>query len=205
MSLFEGLQSVDNIHPIVVHFPIGLLITSTCLFIVGRYKKELFYVAKYNLIIGSLCAIGAVVTGAIASNSLPHSYEIHQAMGVHRDLMVITTLLSLILAVYVYMQDDIFKIKRFPFFIFGLVLMTVVLAVGADYGGKMVFKYGAGTELFTKLNPDAGGSHNHNHHHDNKEIDINPKTISRDKKHSPVIINDTEVNEKHHEHNDHDH
>lgn len=46
--------------------------------------------------------------------------------------------------------------------------MIALLAIGADYGGKMVFKYGAGTELFSKVNPDIEEGHKHDHAHDNQ-------------------------------------
>ena len=58
------------------------------------------------------------------------------------------------------------------YFLVGLVLMAALLTIGADYGGKMVFKYGAGTELLLQksLNVERGsddkdkdekGDHNH--------------------------------------------
>lgn len=165
MNIFEGLQSVSNIHPLFVHFPIGLLMTAGALFIAENFinGKELATAAKWNLALGSLFAVATVVTGFIAANAIPHNEEIHEAMEIHESIMVIMTIISLALAGYISFQKDISSARKKPVFCLGLILMMILLPVGADYGGKMVFKYGAGTDLFLKVNPEAEHGHSHEH------------------------------------------
>lgn len=165
MNIFEGLQAAANVHPLFVHFPIALLMMAGVLFIACYFMElpELRIAAKWNLILGSLSAAAAVITGFIAANTLPHNQEIHEAMLMHRNIMVPATLLSLALGGYLFFKKDPSLINKQKVFLAVLILTLGLLAVGADYGGKMVFKYGAGTELFKKTNQEEGAWHKHVH------------------------------------------
>ncbi len=167
MEIFEGLKSVANVHPLFVHFPIALLITSVALFFTGKVinRDEFLTVAKWDLLLGSLSGVVTVVTGFIAAITLPHNNDIHQAMTIHLRFMILVVLLSVSLSAYVMFQRNLSDIKKNNLFLFGLILMAALLTIGADYGGKMVFKYGAGTELFIKMNPEPEHGHNDNHSH----------------------------------------
>lgn len=165
MNIFEGLQAVANVHPLFVHFPIALLIISGVMFIACYFMElpELRVTAKWNLILGALSAVAAVITGFIAAGTIPHNQEIHEAMLMHRNIMVPATLFSLALGAYLFFKKDPSLIHKQKVFLAGLVLILGLLALGADYGGKMVFKYGAGTELLKKLNAEEGVGHEHVH------------------------------------------
>lgn len=162
MDLFEGLQAVANIHPLFVHFPIALLLLSVALFFAGKFvcKKEFIVSAKWNLVFGAFSGLVTIVTGFIAANTLPHNEEIHQAMISHRNIMILAVFLSLNLCGYIFYRKDLLVAVKNTYFLVGLVLMAALIMIGADYGGKMVFKYGAGTELLLKLNPETEHSHN---------------------------------------------
>ena len=171
MEIFEGLKSVANVHPLFVHFPIALLLTSVALFFTGKVinRDEFLTVAKWDLLLGSLSGVVTVVTGFIAANTLPHNNDIHQAMTTHRIIMILVVLISLSLSGYAMYQRNLSDIKKNVYFFVGLILMAALLTIGADYGGKMVFKYGAGTELFKKMNPEPEHSHDDNHSHTKEE------------------------------------
>lgn len=167
MEIFEGFRSVANVHPLFVHFPIALLLSSVALFFAGTFinRNELLTVAKWDLILGSFSGVVTVITGFIAAGTLPHNEDIHQAMLTHMKIMVVVVLLSLSLSGYILYLKDLLAIKKNVTFRVGLILMAALLTIGADYGGKMVFKYGAGTELFQKLNPESRHNHDQNHPH----------------------------------------
>lgn len=167
VEMFEGLRSVANVHPLFVHFPIALLLTSVVLFFAGKFinRDEFLTVAKWDLILGSLAGVVTVITGFIAASTLPHNEDIHQAMLIHLKIMVLVVLISLSLSGYLLYLKDLLAIKKNVAFLVGLILMAALLTIGADYGGKMVFKYGAGTELFQKLNPESGHNHDDDHSH----------------------------------------
>ncbi len=163
MNILEGLQAVPNVHPLFVHFPIALLMIGGVLFFACYFfdMREMLITAKWNLILGSLASVAAVITGLIAASTIPHNQEIHEAMTIHRNFMIVVALLSLSLGGYLYLKKEVFAMHKNLIFLGCLALMLGLLTVGADFGGKMVFKYGAGTELFKKVNQESEGGHDH--------------------------------------------
>ena len=166
MKLFEGLKTLPNIHPLFVHFPIALLLTSLFLFVLALSIKrnQIFTIAKWNLIIGTLSGVITVITGFIAARSVPHNHEIHMAMITHRNLMLTTVIISLALSIYIFDKKECLPGKKGIIFLIGTILMAACLTIGADFGGKMVFKYGVATELYLKLNPEIDSNDQHQEH-----------------------------------------
>lgn len=92
-----------NIHPLFVHFPIGLLVVYSVLEI-GAYvwptlrrQTWLFPVKAFLLFVGVLAAFATLVTGGIAEDLIatnPRAF----ILAVHAPIAVVTTLLYIILA-----------------------------------------------------------------------------------------------------------
>ncbi|MCX6789985.1 MAG: hypothetical protein NTV60_00465 [Candidatus Kaiserbacteria bacterium] len=92
-----------NIHPLFVHFPIGLLVVYSVLEI-GAYvsptlrrQSWLFGVKAFLLFVGVLAAFTALVTGGMAEE-LVENTERAFILEVHSPIAGITTLLYLVLA-----------------------------------------------------------------------------------------------------------
>lgn len=92
-----------NIHPLFVHFPIGLLVVYSVLEI-GAYvwptlrrQTWLFPVKAFLLFIGVLAAFLALVTGGIAEDLIETSPRVF-ILAVHSPIATVTTLLYIILA-----------------------------------------------------------------------------------------------------------
>lgn len=92
-----------NIHPLFVHFPIGLLVVYSVLEI-GAYlwptlrrQTWLFSVKTFLLFVGVLAAFVALITGGIAEDLIETSPRAF-ILAVHSPIAGITTLLYLILA-----------------------------------------------------------------------------------------------------------
>lgn len=92
-----------NIHPLFVHFPIGLLVVYSVLELSAyvwptlRRQSWLFGVNAFLLIIGVLSAFAALVTGGIAEELVEGSARAY-ILKVHSPVAAVTTLLYLILA-----------------------------------------------------------------------------------------------------------
>lgn len=92
-----------NIHPLFVHFPIGLLVVYSVLEIVAyawpsiRRQSWLFPVKTFLLFVGILGALAALVTGGIAEDLIEGSARSY-ILQVHSPVAGITTLLYVILA-----------------------------------------------------------------------------------------------------------
>lgn len=160
MDFMKGISEIPNIHPIVVHFPIALLLTSGALLVLGILTKKEFFVdcGACNLVIGAFSAIFAVLTGLLAASSVSHPEGAHATMVWHRNIMISVLAVSLALAFWVYKNREQIFLLRVKL-ITGLMVMLSLLIVGADMGGQMVFKHGVGTALLQ----DMEGSYSHEH------------------------------------------
>ena len=76
---------MNNIHPMVVHFPIALLLSAWLLDVLALITKRprLHQFALCHLMLGVLGAGAAVLTGLQAEEMAKHSFEIwHYEFGV---------------------------------------------------------------------------------------------------------------------------
>lgn len=75
-----------HLHPAITHFPIVLLIASVLLDLYGRWQPAVRQTAWITLLLGTLAAIPAVITGIIAhfpyeESAVIESIEQHQWLG----------------------------------------------------------------------------------------------------------------------------
>jgi uncharacterized membrane protein len=144
--LLPGMQHLQNIHPIMVHFPIAFL-TGAALFYalawIARHDK-LAFAAFLLLILGTLSAGAAVGTGLYAEEGVMVSQSVREhLLDHHEDLMLTMTSMSVVLSIWALWKRP-FPEKGRPFFVLLLLAMLVVMSVGADYGARMVYDYNAG-------------------------------------------------------------
>ena len=137
------------IHPMVVHFPIALLITSVVFdFLATRWRHKSFQDAGfYTLIAGLLGAAVAVLTGAMAEElaedtGIPESVlEIHEALG-YATLLFFIGLLALRLL----MRWKL--IKEIPALYLAMGVAGIMILSAAGYfGGSLVYDFGAGVSM----------------------------------------------------------
>ena len=140
-----------NIHPMLVHFPIALLITAVFLdFFFLILKKDWLRNSVMTLFI--LAALASLITylsggQAVDSVSVPMNAEL--TASYHADWALYTLLyFSIYTAVRAFLFWKKLDIKRFIailLFLAGLA-GSALLAKTADLGGKLVYKYGVGTK-----------------------------------------------------------
>lgn len=167
-TIMPGITAMDNIHPLIVHFPIALL---TLFFIVdtlgGVLAKPGWRIfATPLLYIGTFSAILTVAAGFQAAYSAPHNDITHAIMLRHQTFGITVTVLALMLSLRRFFAADSFLYTRTygHFALSGL--LVILLLLGADLGGLMVYQYGvAVTPLQHDLTP-AISSHTHSHSHD---------------------------------------
>jgi uncharacterized membrane protein len=144
--LLPGFQQLQNLHPLVVHFPIALLYTAVLLYagalVLG--SEPLKWSALWVLVLGALSAGVAVATGYYASEGVMIAPSVREALlEHHEDLMVTTAIIAGVLAVWALAARPMPARWRW-LFIIALVVMLGVMTVGADFGGRMVYDYNAG-------------------------------------------------------------
>ncbi len=145
-SILPGVQHLQNIHPLVVHFPIALL-TSALLFylLAWIFRNHSLAISGFSmLVLGTLSAGAAVAAGLYAEDGVMIALSVRDhLLDHHEDLMLTTLGLSVLSGIWATAARP-FPRKWRVLFLFLLLVMCGVMAVGADYGARMVYDYNAG-------------------------------------------------------------
>ena len=216
-AFMPGISAMDNIHPLVVHFPIALL---TIFFFAdtlgGFFSKPAWRkFATPTLYIGTFTAILTVAAGLQAAYSAPHNDATHAIMLRHQAFGISVTVLAVILSIRRYFSaDDFLVTKTYGHFALSA-LLVILLTLGADLGGLMVYQHGVAVAPVMERNVPAimeqpqhthnpvssshthdSGVHNHSHdstpHVDTFDISIPAETSQNSTPHT-------------HNHGDHEH
>jgi len=145
-TLLPGVQHLQNIHPMMVHFPIAFLSGAVLLYVLaGVLRSEKFASAGlFLLILGTVGAAVAVATGLYAAPGVMVSFSVRdKLLEPHEDLMLTVLGISVVLSVWALISRP-FPRKARPLFILTLFVLMAVMTVGADYGVRMVYDYNAG-------------------------------------------------------------
>jgi uncharacterized membrane protein len=135
-----------NPHPLIVHFPIALLMASVFFDVVAYWRKrEVFEkVAKWNLAVGVLLGIAAVISGLLAAESVPQFPVIHEAVERHEALAFVTLGVFAILFLWRFLRNGNFFERWRPFYLALAIIGIFILGAAAYYGGELVYKFGVG-------------------------------------------------------------
>jgi uncharacterized membrane protein len=158
---------MQNIHPLIVHFPIALFFTAFLFDMLGWLlkKAELNKAAKWNLWVGTVGAAAAVGTGLWAESMVEHSGEVHQIIENHETLGFVVLGISILLSVWRGFKDVTFSQRSLFIFLSLVIIMLATISVGAYLGGRMVYEYGVGGKIITAGGKEQEhGSHLHDHH-----------------------------------------
>jgi len=145
-TLLPGVQHLQNIHPLVVHFPIAFLVGAALFYFLSWiFRNQTFSTTAFLLLIlGTLSAGAAVATGLYGEEGVMISRSVREhLLEVHEKIMLVTLGVSIVLSAWAFMVRPFPKKWRFLFLLLFLVLLGIMV-VGADYGARMVYDYNAG-------------------------------------------------------------
>ncbi|MDE2028149.1 MAG: DUF2231 domain-containing protein [Candidatus Omnitrophica bacterium] len=145
-ALLPGAAHLQNLHPIVVHFPIAFLTMAGPLYVLaGVLRREaLAKTAFLFLAFGCLAAAVAAATGLYAQDGVMVAKSVREhLLHAHKQWMLAAFYLSIILTLWASFTAGFPKKGRLVFVLLSLLLIAV-MAKGADYGGRMVYDYNAG-------------------------------------------------------------
>jgi uncharacterized membrane protein len=145
------MSPLPSWHPLVVHFPIALVLSATALLLAARWLRNeslaatAATVGTWNLCLGAVAALFALGTGLGAVLDLDVSATVHQAISVHVKWAMLSTLLLVLLAVW---RGAGSASRSRPSWIFLIVLIaaSAALSFTAYRGAKNVFEYGVGVK-----------------------------------------------------------
>jgi uncharacterized membrane protein len=156
-----------RLHAALNDLPTALLVTAVLFDLLATITRRTVFrqVGFWTLMIGAVGGAAAVISGLQAEEHIDHGEAVHQLMGTHEDLALITLGVFAVLALW-----RIFREKRMASTERAVVLALSVVGLGfvvatAVYGGKLVFEHAAGIPspvLEGELHERAEGHHHHN-------------------------------------------
>lgn len=147
-AIFPGLRAMENIHPVFVHFPLVLLPLALVFQALAawRGRDDWQQTALWLLYLGTAGAILAVLTGRQAEEHVFVPEPAWEVIELHENLMYVTTGLAVALSAAAFALRRRLTRKVQALLLVGLLVLTTVLAVGADRGGQLVYQYGVSVQ-----------------------------------------------------------
>lgn len=166
------IPPLEGLHPIVVHFPIGILLIAWLPMLIGvidKKRRNTWLASAFMLLlVGTIAAFAAIFTGEATEEIVgPASQLVENAIHDHeeaaemaRNLFIVTTIVFL--AVWL-TWAKVNEKKKAPVAVAGgalivasYTLASLALANAGHLGGVLVHQYGIQAPLGTSVVP-AGG------------------------------------------------
>jgi uncharacterized membrane protein len=146
---FENLM--NHLHGALNHFPIALLFVSAGLDFVAWKRPNLRFSAWLLLVLGTLGAIAATVSGLLAHLAYEDDPYLLSAMELHQYLAFATTALFAALTGWRWrsLRRDS-DVGGNPVYLALILLGVVVLGVTGFLGGNLLSEYGIGVRGITR-------------------------------------------------------
>jgi uncharacterized membrane protein len=145
-TVLAGVRHLQNVHPLIVHFPIALLPAAALLYVLAWFaKKESWaWTGLWLLGLGTLGAAAAVASGLYGAEGVMVAPAVREHLLMnHERIMLGVLALSVILSVWAWLARPM-PLKGGVVFLLLLAVLLAGLTVGADFGGRMVYDYNAG-------------------------------------------------------------
>ena len=158
--LLPGLRAVANIHPLLVHFPIAFLLGALLLeaLAVWRRREDWHRAAVVMLYLGAAGAVAASTSGWFAAETIEHTEASHEVLELHQAIMLWTTGLTVTLAMIAFLGERYLAGRTLQVFLLvGLLVVSLMMTVGADRGGQLVFQFGAAVQKSALVPPPPTG------------------------------------------------
>lgn len=149
----EGLFKffhLENIHPVIVHFPVAFSILYTVLELIPfkKFRDNLFITKVILVFLATISILAARETGQVASLAYKDE-KILKVVAIHKTFSLLDLLIfSLITILYLLM---IFKKIKIPYIIFGVLALAglITISITGALGGSIA--WGANNDPFTNF------------------------------------------------------
>ena len=140
------------LHPMLVHFPIALLITSVFFDLLGMLVegKSFYQMGRWLLILGLLGGVVASLAGASAEDAVVSSGVPSDAVEFHEELAIITVVVFGVLLVYRWWAGAAWSARSKTIYLLIAAIGLGLLGATGFYGGDLVYRYGAGVVTTVK-------------------------------------------------------
>ena len=163
------------IHPIIVHFPIALIISTLIFGVLALMVKsngdKFSTVFKWNLYFGSITSLIAAISGFHEEKNLIHNNAIHELLTVHELLGYIITGIFIVLSLWLIIRNSVLKGLEIKLILLILFIGVVIMTYSSHLGGKMVYEHGAGVLPMEEIIQSQTHVHSHDHHEESGHED----------------------------------
>jgi uncharacterized membrane protein len=162
-SVLPGIVALQNIHPLLVHFPIALLTLFFALDLIGSLAKrpEWRQIAGAFLYLGTLFAACTVAAGLAAAETVAHGGDVHEIMEHHEHLGISVLSLAAALSAWRLLSKGRIVGPANTLYLLAAGILSGLLAFTADLGGLMVYKHGVSVQIADQFNQAAAQAHEH--------------------------------------------
>ena len=164
--MMPGITAMSNVHPLVVHFPIALLLSFFVVDFFGSIFRKQHWrtVASGLLYLGTISIACAVFAGFLAADSVAHDETIHAIIEQHEMLGLASLSLAVLLSLWRLLAKGILGGIVNILYLLLSALLSVFIILGADLGGLMVYKHGVSVETIKSIQTPDFQEHSHHDH-----------------------------------------
>ena len=137
---------IENPHPLIIHFPIALLLLGSAADIAGLLlrREELFRAGWYAMIVGAPAAIVTGVTGLWSALHAGYmAPDVEEAVNLHGLLVAGSIVLFTLLFIVRYPCRPVLPAAR-ALYVAAMVVAALLLGIGAHFGGELVYVHHVG-------------------------------------------------------------
>lgn len=165
IAFMPGIASLDNLHPLLVHFPIAFLSGFVLLDLLASLAKKPQWreFASALLYLGTGTALFTVIAGFIAARSVAHGENVHSIMETHEVFGIVILVLATALSVWRLKSGSQIQGEMNILHLILSGVLGLCLALGADLGGLLVYQYGVAVKAVPESVTDAYIHHTHSH------------------------------------------
>jgi uncharacterized membrane protein len=136
--------SFEHIHPMIVHFPIALILVGFVAEVAYFFfkKEPLFSAASlWLLAVGSVSAVFAYVSGAFLTRELyGEAGSVQSLLELFAEITVVSALIGASFKIYLKTEKkEDSALKWIGFAIYAFTVVSVIIT--GHYGGMLVYKY----------------------------------------------------------------
>ncbi|MCA1827450.1 MAG: DUF2231 domain-containing protein [Myxococcales bacterium] len=147
-----------ELHPFVLHFAVGLLLTAPLCDVVGLIlrREPLLFAGRWMTLAGTFAAVLSAITGFGAEAGLgPHSAAGEALLNLHRALGIVMVLVWVPIAVWRGLSKLPLPLKARTIYLALAFSGAVILTVETALGGALVFRHGVGLSPAARAEPVA--------------------------------------------------
>lgn len=138
-----------KLHPLIVHFPVGLLVSGAVLLAYGKLQNEeaALTAGEFNVRLGFFCALAVIAVGLAGAVSLDVRPNFKPFLSSHIRFALLT---ALVFAAALLTKR--FLKNRWGKLLYGLLVAIGLCSVVATgfYGGELVHRFGVSTPHLTE-------------------------------------------------------